>query len=280
MRLGLHMALKSNFSKSLERIKGFGAETIQIFPGNPTGWKPPSTPPEEIKNRRSLLKQKNIYPLVIHTAYLINPASAKEEIHTKSMKLLRETLQHAELYGAPFVVVHTGSHGGAGPVEGIKKIATAVENELPSWPRGVMLLLENTAGGGNYLGGNISEIGTILRYFSGGPLGFCLDTAHAWAAGYDLSGVKGVNLLLEEIEKEMGIKNLKVIHANDTDEEKGSRRDRHAHIGEGKIGLDGFKALLKHNWPKDLPVILETPEMGTEKEKDNLDALRSCIDEG
>ncbi len=277
MRLGLHMGLKKSFSHNVERIKSIGAETIQIFPGNPTSWKPPSTSLDEINKRKLLLERMDIFPLVIHTAYLINPASSNEEFYNKSVKLLRETLQHAELYGAPFVVVHTGSHGGEGTATGIKKIVTAIENELESWPGGVKLLLENTTGGGNYLGGSMSEIGTILRYFSDAPLGFCLDTAHAWAAGYDLSGQDGVNMMLEEIDREIGLARINVIHANDTNEEKGSRRDRHMHIGEGKIGFKGFKALFKHHWPQNLPVILETPEMGTEKERENLDALRNCI---
>ena len=274
MRIGVHMSIKSNFAKSLKRIKEIGGETIQIFPGNPTSWKPPSTPPEEIAKRVALMEELDIYPMVVHTAYLINLATAKDDFYLKSKKLLHETLEHAALYKAPYVVLHTGSHGGAGAHEGVKKIVAAIEEELKIWPEGVKLLLENTAGGGSYLGGKIKDVGKVLKYFSGAPLGLCLDTAHAWAAGYNISGEAGVLNLLEEIEKEVGLGKLHVIHANDTKVDISSRHDRHYHIGEGLIGMDGFRALLQKEWPSDLPVILETPENGTEKDEDNLKALQ------
>ena len=277
MRFGVHMSIKSNFAKSLKRIKEIGGETIQIFPGNPTSWRPPSTPPDEIAKRVALMKELNIYPMVVHTAYLINLATAKEDFYLKSKKLLHETLVHAALYKAPYVVLHTGSHGGSGAHEGIKKIVAAIEEELKAWPEGVKLLLENTAGGGSYLGGKVKDVGTILDYFPGSPLGFCMDTAHAWAAGYDISGEEGVSKLLEEVDKEVGLDKLHVIHANDTSVDISSRHDRHQHIGEGLIGFSGFKALLQKEWPEDLPVILETPDNGTEKDSDNLKALRSCL---
>ncbi len=277
MRMGVHMSIKGNFAKSLKRIKEIGGETIQMFPGNPTSWKAPSTPPEEIVKRVALMEELDIYPMVVHTAYLINLASAKDDFYQKSRKLLRETLEHAVLYKAPYVVLHTGSHGGAGPEAGFKKLFSAIEEELKDWPGDVKLLLENTAGGGSYLGGRIKDIGRILKRFPGAPLGLCLDTAHAWAAGYNISGEDGVAALLEEIDKEVGLQNLFVIHANDTKEEISSRHDRHYHIGEGLIGIEGFRALLRQDWPRDFPVILETPDNGTEKDKENIDVLKSFI---
>ncbi len=277
MRLGIHMPLKKGFAYNAQRLKEIGGETVQVFPGNPSSWKPPSISEEEIRERSKVLEQLEIYPLVIHTAYLINLASANEDTYEKSVKLLRETLFQAELYGAPYVVLHTGSHGGKGPEKGINKIIEALKGELSSWPNEVTLLLENTAGGGNSLGGDIKYMGKIMRNLPEVPLGLCLDTAHAWGAGYDMASEKGVDQLLKEVEYEMGINRLKLIHANDTNVEMGSSRDRHHHIGEGKIGMTGFTALFNKVWSLDLPVILETPDMGTDKDKQNLETLRSCL---
>lgn len=278
MRIGIHMHLQKGFAFNLEKAKSAGAETIQIFPGNPRSWSPPSTSRDEVRERSFLLEREGIFPLVIHTTYLINPASAHPEFYQKSAGLLHDTLHHAALYREPYVVLHTGSHGGDGAGEGIRKVVRVLEEEISKgWAPGVILLLENTAGGGHYLGGDIKELGVILRYFQDAPIGFCLDTAHAWAAGYDLSGEKGVEELLTEIDREIGLKRLHLIHANDTEVARGSRRDRHAHIGEGRIGLNGFRSLLKHDWPADFPVILETPETGTEKDKQNIAVLKSCM---
>jgi len=277
LRLGIHMPLKKGFAYNARRLKEIGGETVQIFSGNPSGWKPPSISEEEIKERSMLLKQLAIYPLIIHTAYLINLASANEETYDKSINLLRETLRQAKLHDAPYVVLHAGSHGGKGMEKGMQKIIEALKGELSSWPEKVMLLLENTAGGGSSLGGYIKYIGEIVRNLPEIPLGLCLDTAHAWGAGYNMASEKGIDQLLKEVEREMGLDRLKLIHANDTGVEIGSFRDRHHHIGEGKIGLAGFKALFKKVWSQDLPVILETPEMGTDKDKQNLETLRSCL---
>lgn len=277
MRFGIHMPLKKGFAYNARRLKEIGGETIQIFPGNPSSWKPPATSPEELKERADLLDELEIYPLVIHTAYLINMATPKEDVFEKSVKLMGETLRQASYYRAPYVVVHTGSHGGDGLQKGMARIKEALEQLEPAWPEGVKLLLENTAGEGNNLGGKLGEIGSILQENSHLPLGFCLDTAHAWGAGYDFSSDEGVSQIMAEIENEVGFDNLQVIHANDTFVEKGSRKDRHEHIGEGQIGLEGFKRLFKYPWPEDFPVILETPEIGTEKDQENLETLRGCL---
>lgn len=275
------MHLKKGFAHNLQKAKEAGAETIQIFSGNPRSWSSPTTSPEEVKERSLLMKKEGIFPLVIHTTYLINLASVHPEFYRKSTRLLHETLHHASLYPEPYVVLHVGNHGGAGTMEGIKKAVRSLEEELSrGWAPGVILLLENTAGGGHHLGGDIRELGLILHHFQGAPIGFCLDTAHAWAAGYDLSGAEGVEQLLTEIDREIGLERLHLIHANDTKVERGSKHDRHAHIGEGRIGLEGFRSLLRYDWPDDFPMILETPEIGTAKDKQNISALRNCMSRG
>ena len=148
---------------------------------------------------------------------------------------------------------------------------------MPQWPESVKLLLENTAGSGTALGSNFEELAGILQSFPKGKLGVCIDTAHSWAAGYDLGSAGGVNKTLSQFDKTVGFKNLHVIHVNDTKVKLGARVDRHAHIGEGSISLDGFSALLNFGWPEDLPVILETPENGTDWDRINMEKLTGLI---
>lgn len=280
MRLGVHMTLKGGFASNVKRLAEFGVETVQFFPGNPTGWALPDTSPQEIEKRAGLLKQAGIWPLVIHAAYLVNLASQHEDFYEKSRHLLAGTLRRASLYGADFVVVHAGSHGGKGADEGIRKMVSALQEVLRDCPQGVVLLLENTSGGGSFLGGRFEELGEIMDQLPGTPLGICLDTAHAWAAGYDLASPEGVERALEEFQRHIGLHHLKAIHANDTNMSRGSGRDRHMHIGKGAIGLSGFQALLGRDWPAQLPVILENPEAGSEKDRENFVALKSCAGTG
>ena len=278
MRWGVHMPQKGGFQKNARRSKEIGCQCLQIFPGNPTSWKLPSTSPEEISQRSQCLQELEISPLVIHGVYLINLASPKPEVYQKSREVVKDTMERAALYGAPYVIVHSGSHGSAGREKGISRVIEALEEQIPHWPSGVTLLLENTSGGGNLLGGSLKDLGEIIRRLWEAPLGVCFDTAHAWGAGYDMSHKDGVRATLEELFEQVQPSRLKVIHANDTMEARGSGKDRHHHIGEGQIGEKGFQALLQAGWHEDFPIILETPEMGTEKDRDNLVALKRCLD--
>ena len=277
MRFGVHMPQSGGFKKNVERVAEIGCNTIQIFPGNPTGWKMGKLDEVEIKARQALLAKFDIKPLVVHSAYLINLATNSEEFLQKSKQLLNETMERAGMYGAPFVVLHTGNHGGQGVEQGLKQIIESIEAGLPTWPETVKLLLENTAGSGTALGANYSELGAVLKAFPKGSLGVCIDTAHSWAGGYDFSCEEGVKRALAELNSEVGLENLNVIHVNDTKVKCGARVDRHAHIGEGNIGLEGFSALLNYGWPEDFPFILETPDMGMERDKENLDRLKGLV---
>ena len=274
MRFGVHMPQAGGFPKNVKRVAEIGCRTIQIFPGNPTGWKMGKLEDKEIEKRSGLLKEMDIAPLVVHSAYLINLATNNEEFLQKSKQLLNETMERAGLYGAPFVVLHTGNHGGQGVERGLKQIIESIEAGLPIWPESVKLLLENTAGSGTALGSNYSELGAVLKAFPRGRLGVCIDTAHSWAGGYDFASAEGVKKAFAELDSELGLDNLHVIHVNDTKVKCGARVDRHAHIGEGNIGLEGFRALINYGWPEDFPFILETPDMGTERDKQNLDKLK------
>ena len=279
MRFGVHMPQKGGFKSNVERVAGLGCRTIQIFPGNPTGWKMGKLEPEEIAKRAALLEEKAIDPLVIHSAYLINLATTSEDFLAKSRKLLRETMERAASYRSPYVILHTGNHGGQGKEKGLEQIVRVIKEEEPGWPDEVKLLLENTAGSGTALGARFEELAHILSYFPKQALGVCIDTAHGYAAGYDFGTAAGVEKALSRFDDTVGLDNLGVIHVNDTRVELGSRTDRHAHIGEGNIGREGFAAFLGAGWPEEMPVILETPENGTDWDRINLETLRELAGE-
>jgi deoxyribonuclease-4 len=183
-------------------------------------------------------------------------------------------MERAHYIGSPYVVVHMGSHGGAGFKEGLELFIETLKEDYKEWPPGVQLLLENTAGGGTSLGGSFIAIGKVLKTLGEAPLGVCLDTAHAWAAGYDLSTPEGLEKAMLELDEQIGRERVKVIHLNDANAPRGSHRDRHAHLGEGFIGAEGLKLFLAHPWPENVPVILETPEMGSSWDAINLGRLR------
>ncbi len=273
MRLGVHMPQKGGFKKNLERVSAIGCQTIQIFPGNPTGWKMGKLEDAEANKRADLIEQMNLNPLVIHSAYLINLATNNTEFLEKSKMLLDQTMARAALYRSPYVILHTGNHGGQGVEKGLAQIIESIDEGLKKWPESVMLLLENTAGSGTALGANFKELAEILNTFPAGRLGTCMDTAHAWAAGYDLSSKAGAERVLSGFDSTVGLDNLKCIHVNDAKVECGARVDRHAHIGEGSISLDGFAAIISNGWPEDFPFILETPENGTDWDRINLEKL-------
>ena len=277
MRFGVHMPLKGGFEANIKRVKAIGCRTIQIFPGNPTGWKMGKLDGAEIASRSQLVEEADLQPLVVHCAYLINLATNNEEFLAKSKQLLNETIERAALYRAPFVVLHTGNHGGEGKEKGLAQIIGSIGEGLPNWPASVQLLLENTAGSGTALGADYFELGEILKAFPAGGLGVCIDTAHSWAAGYDFGSAEGFKRSLKELDQAVGLEHLKVIHVNDTKVKLGSRVDRHAHLGEGNVALEGFGALINFGWPEDLPFILETPENGTEWDQINLDKLTSLV---
>ncbi len=231
---------------------------------------------DELYERREILAEFGIYPLVVHTAYLINLAASREEFYHNSRRLLRETGERAYHLGASYVVMHVGSHGGRGFKQGMELFISTLEEEMRDWPREVELLLENTAGGGTSLGGTFISLGNILKAFGKDvPLGMCLDTAHAWAAGYDLASPEGVNRMIRELEEYVGRARVKVLHINDTSSPRGSHRDRHSHLGEGLIGEEGFRLFFDCGWPGTVSAILETPEMGTGWDAVNLERLQS-----
>jgi deoxyribonuclease-4 len=273
MRLGRHMPTHSNAVKAAEIARQLGCNTIQIFASNPTGWRPTAGDPASFAAFALAARDCGLDPIVIHAAYLINLGSPDEVIWEKSVSLLRWTLQRGALLGASYVVFHTGSHRGSGVDAGLARIAEGIALILPETPPEVMLLLENDVGAGNSLGHNFEQIGMVLNVLPQYQerLGVCLDTAHLWGAGHDISNAASVQQMLQHFDDIIGLNRLKIIHLNDTEMALGSHRDVHARLGEGIIGEEGLRALLTDPRLDHVAVLLETPIKTDEHDKEDWD---------
>ena len=271
MRLGRHMPLHANAVKATEIARNIGCNAIQIFASNPTGWRPPAGDGASSVLFAQAARLNELYPVVIHAPYLINLASPDDSIWEKSVALLQWTLQRGALLGANYVVFHTGSHRGSGVEAGIARIAEAIIRILPETPPEVMLLLENDVGAGNSLGYSFEQLGAVIDLLPDyrERLGVCIDTAHLWGAGYDISNASTTRQMLEQFDRIIGLDRLKVIHLNDTELALGSHRDVHARLGEGIIGEEGLRVLLGEPKLAHTAVILETPIKTDEQEKED-----------
>ena len=257
-----------------------GCSTIQIFTKNNNQWKAKELTPEDADKFFENQKKTGISPVVAHNGYLINLASPKEDIYQKSLEAMLVELRRAELLALPYLVIHPGSHLGSGEKLGIKKIADSI-----NWlyqrtiDYKVKICLETTAGQGSSIGFRFEHIAEIIELVKDqSRLGVCYDTCHTFAAGYDIRTKKVYEETFGEFNKVIGIKRLKVFHVNDSMKDLGSRVDRHQHIGEGKIGIEGFRLLMNDSRWENIPKILETPkEDGTEKDRKNLKVLRSLV---
>lgn len=271
MRLGRHMPTHSNAVKAAELAREIGCNTIQIFASNPTGWRPPAENSKGSIAFAEAARALDLDPVVIHAPYLINLASPDELIWEKSIALLRWTLLRGELLGARYVVFHTGSHRGSGVEAGIARIADAIRRILPDTSPEVMLLLENDVGAGNSLGYSFEQLRDILdllpQYYE--RMGVCIDTAHLWGAGHDISTAESARQVIDNMDATFGINRLKVIHLNDTEMALGSHRDVHSRLGEGIIGEEGLRALLQDPRLAHAVVILETPIKTDEQDRED-----------
>lgn len=259
MRIGLHVRVARGYVKAVEHAKNAGATALQIFSSNPRSYRPSAIDPIALENFAKLRREADLDPCVIHTPYLINLASEDPKIYEGSLRLLRADLEFAARGKIRFVNTHLGSYGTRDRNEGFVAICRALEAALEGIEPDVRLVLENSAGAGQLAGGTIDELGTLVKTVGHPQLGVCLDTAHAWAAGYAIDTTARVNEFVDRVEESIGIDRVLVFHFNDTEVELGASRDRHWHIGEGKIGFEGFRALLARRELSDRIAILETP---------------------
>jgi deoxyribonuclease-4 len=278
MPLGAHMSIAGGLDQAFVRGREVGCETIQIFTRSPRQWRPRILEDEEIALFQRKREETGIAPVVGHDCYLINLGSPDEELWRKSLAVFLEELGHCQALGVPYLVIHPGSHVGAGEEAGLERIGLALDRARKEMHgNDVKVLLENTAGQGTNLGSTWEELAFLLALVNDDSwLGVCFDTCHAFTAGYELRTRAGYEATWRTVDDLIGLERVKVIHLNDTKGDLGSRLDRHEHIGRGKIGLEPFRMLLNDERFSDLPMLLETPKRpGRKDDENNLRVLRS-----
>ena len=253
--LGAHISTAGGIRKTLKRAQELECNCMQIFAGNPRGWQSSPVTESEAHAYREAAAALGVKALVIHAIYLVNLASPKIEVHEKSLASLQRDLLSARRLGAQSLVVHPGSDLGDG--QGEARLRKGLRTLLPNIPQGCRLLLEGMAGTKNSVG-DLETIGRLSRSL-GDKVGVCLDSAHLFAAGYDLTREKGFEKLEQDIKKYIGYQKIGCIHLNDSKQLCGSHRDRHENLGEGFVGRAGLVRMLKHKPFAQLPFILETP---------------------
>ncbi len=270
-RVGVHTSIAGGISKSVERAAELNCSTMQIFSHSPRQWRQTAISAEESDRFRVLRNQYDINPVFIHTSYLINLASLSDTVLPKSIDLLSYEMRTADEIGAEYVVLHTGSASGEDGKGARKRAASALMKAVPAGKYRASLLLENTAGSRGDITSSIRSLADIIdKCNSDSVAGICIDTCHAFAAGYDLTTDEGIEIIFHEIKKYVGIDKLKLLHLNDSKKPLGSGVDRHEHIGEGFIGDKGFKKLLSDRRISRVPLILETPKKSDDDDKENL----------
>ncbi len=277
MKLGAHMSVAGGVSTAFARGESVGCTAIQIFVKNANQWNAKPIPEDEMQRFRTERRRSGIGPVIAHASYLINLASPDVALRQRSIAALVEELERCESIGVDGLVLHPGSHVGEGVARGLRRVAGAVNRAFRS-TRGfrVKLLLETTAGQGTNLGSRFEELARIRDGVRAPErLGTCIDTCHVFAAGYDLRTREIAAATLDEFGRVCGFGSLGAIHLNDSLKPFASRRDRHAHIGEGEIGRAGFAAFLSDPRLANVPMVLETPKGDDLREDDrNLRLVR------
>ena len=279
MIVGMHFSIAGRLYNAVERAQELGCNALQMFAQNPRAWRAKPLPPEEVATFRSLVAKYEIEEVIVHTPYLVNLASRQAGLRRLSRDAVERSLSRADLIGARFVVTHIGSARGQSRQEAIETVARSLK-EILSRSHQARLLLENTAGAGQTIGDRFEEIARIIEASGvGDRLLLCFDTAHAYAAGYDVATAEGLEATLQQIDRHLGIERLKVVHTNDTKVLLGSHVDRHYHIGLGRIGREGFRRIVNHTRLRHLPFILETPVDDRCDDRCNLRTIRSLVQE-
>ena len=278
--LGAHESIAGGVEKALDRGQKVGCDTVQIFVKSPNRWVSKPLAEKNVTAFKKAVEETGIWPVFAHSLYLINLATPDEALWRKSLNALTDDLERCEALGLPGLVIHPGSHRGAGEAVGLARIAAALDEihaRLPGY--GVQVWLEITAGQGDHLGYTFEQLRAMIDGVQEPErLGVCFDTAHAFAAGYELRHREGYEATWAAFDAVLGLDRLRAIHLNDSKKGLGSRVDRHEHIGKGMLGLEPFRFLVNDARFRGLPMVLETdkgPDLVEDKE--NLAVLRSLI---
>ena len=276
LRIGIHTSIAGDISGSLDIAHGLGANALQIFSSSPRMWGGGSSRISEAEAARFRERRRELClgPLVIHGNYLINLASPNPVLRTQSVQAFHQEIVRANALGADYLVAHPGSRQGSASGSALAAIAQGIKQAVRGLKLGeLQILLENTAGQGSSLGSRFEELKAILDACPELPLGVCIDTAHLFAAGWDIRTAEGLETALRDIDRTVGLDRVGVVHVNDSKTPLGSRVDRHEHIGKGKIGLEGFRRVLNHPLLATCAFILETPIDKPGDDKRNVAAL-------
>jgi deoxyribonuclease IV len=275
VRVGVHVSIAKSFDNAVDTAVQEKCDTFQVFTRNPRGWKFSNLDSDEVKGFREKLGKSGLSPVVDHMPYLPNLSCPEDELYKKSVDTLVAEVDRCIELGIPYLVMHLGSHLGMGREIGLQRISKALNQATKHAKGSFQICLENMAGTKNSMGSKFEEVREIFDSVKQKDrVAVCLDTCHAYAAGYDLHVEKAVDKTLAKFDDTVGFENLKVVHLNDSEGGLGSGLDRHEHIGMGYIGTTGFRALLHHQAIKDQPLILETPIDERRGNAGNLETVR------
>ncbi len=280
MRLGAHESIAGGLHLAFDRARSVGCDAVQLFVKSNRAWAVKPLTEEDIRLFKEWAAETGIHPAVGHASYLLNPAAPDEDLWRKSRDTLIVELERCEALDIPYLVLHPGSHMGAGEEEGLKRVARALGEVHAATPGfRARILLETTAGQGTNLGYRFEQLAWLLENTPQGErLGVCLDTSHIFAAGYDIRTPQDYAATLETFARIIGLDRLLVIHLNDSKADLGSRVDRHEHIGKGRLGLEAFRLVVNDVRFADLPGLLETPKSDDlHEDVENLRVLRSLV---
>jgi deoxyribonuclease-4 len=276
VRFGLHVRVGSGYDDAVSYAQRLHCTALQFFSGNPKTYRVGPIDTAALERFAAKREAAGIDPAVIHTSYLINLASEDPKMVHNSLRLLKNDLAVAAAGSVAYVNTHLGSYGKRDRRDGFAAVASALEAALDGIAPGVYLVMENSAGAGQLCGGTLAELGAFIRAVDHPQLAVCLDTAHSWAAGYQIDTVDGVERFLSEADEQIGIERVVMFHFNDTQIPLGGHRDRHWHIGEGLIGFGGFRALASHPALVGKTAILETPGEEADDER-NMQTIRAIF---
>lgn len=278
-KIGFHAPVAGGLQNALLKAHALGCDAVQIFSRNPRGWSARPLDDEQIETFRRVRAETEIDPVVIHANYLVNLAAADPVIREKSVASFREEIERGIALGCDYLVVHPGSAKNACEADGIRTCAESLREACDGIELGAFrVLLENTAGQGACIGHRFEHLGEIMESCRELSLGVCLDTAHAFTAGYDLRDEDGLAATLEAVERSVGAANVRAVHFNDSKAEYNSRVDRHWHIGEGHIGAEALRRVARAPQLAQAAFLLETPVDVPGDDERNLAALRAFVE--
>jgi len=281
-RIGVHLGTAGGASNAVEKAREIGANTCQFFSSSPRMWRAPKVDPKQAERMRDLRAKLDVTPIVIHTSYLVNVCSQTDDIREKSIAAFRGEIERALTFGADYLVLHPGSWNGLTREQGLKLAADSITRAIDglAWQgTGFHILIENTAGAQFSLGGSFEQVAELVELLrTCAPVGVCLDTCHTHVAGYDLVSAEGYEETMKLIASTVGFESVKVWHCNDAKAARGSKLDRHEHIGQGTMGVEPFRRLLNDKRFAHAAFIAETPVDEPGDEERNVRVLKSLVE--